>query len=821
MKQELDISVEDGGLDEIRDRESENFNNGQIEHVSVDEMEGLNQEDSVRDVHEGKQEEQDVKSNVVQMNATENDGDHRLTGEDFKPSENDELNEETDEQGVDLGADILEKEEVLASVETPEIPSRSSSLTTGGKSKKKKKRKDYKVNFNALTKDIQQQDHHEHHHDDSLYIEKIEELENVLSNKIEMEARSVLTLKETVDMMARELKKKDEQKKRQEDMMVAQLRQLESSNKATISMLDKVSKSYMEAVEDQKSLMKQHERDVAKMTSVLEAAATVAVTKPPTAPLTSPVQQSAIVETDGADAKPPLAPTTKKDTELFDQIYSDKESEDLKDSNLILDGLGHDKALRAEEAKIRQDQESLATSRKKVSIAVTPHERTGEAPMQLAQRKLNSPKFHVNVSAAMEESFESEVDNWIELSEYYRLDADVMLGDEDSRAALTKIALLWTRLGAQMLVDAEVPSKSTSSETAVVNEGIAASVLKNSSSQSVGTGMSGSSPGWSAKFIPLLKGMKMCAEIALNDLNQKKKDVDAPCLLAKYIPLKTDLSVVMVYTLGLIRKLIEKYTRVSTGDMHSNLVFLLNGIKVGTFPLTELSRDDLKTCLDFQLGLTFSAWDRYDSVCNLIDKGGFINFQNVLLSFQYLPPFSAWLSLEDAATVTMTLLSICEEVWLGDANIDNCDAGETDASSDVVHESFEKAVMLLLVESKDHIQSFRSLLTGDERHNEPSMQLIADLMYDMTRRFINKRCNTKYQPDSVHLTFNKEPIIFDNKKFSAIEFLQYNLKFACGHLARSLQIYDSNSCLGKLFFFFLSFYHFFILQIAQPLLIML
>ena len=55
---------------------------------------------------------------------------------------------------------------------------------------------------------------------------------------MEMEAQSVLNLKQTIDTMAREMKKKDDLKKRQDDMMTAQLKQLEASNKETTLSLE-------------------------------------------------------------------------------------------------------------------------------------------------------------------------------------------------------------------------------------------------------------------------------------------------------------------------------------------------------------------------------------------------------------------------------------------------------------------------------------------------------------------------------------------------------------------------------------------------------
>lgn len=194
--------------------------------------------------------------------------------------------------------------------------------------------------------------------------------------------------------------------------------------------------------------------------------------------------------------------------------------------------------------------------------------------------------------------------------------------------------------------------------------------------QQLNTNMSivlSTSSSFNVKFVPLLLGIRTSAIAALGQSNYDKDDDNRN----KTNPEKfsTDLSVVMVFVFGLVLKMIQRYRHaidnavdnaVGQGAGQSNLVFLLNRLKMGALPITELSREDVRATIEELLGVQFIAWDKFDGVCNIISNAGFLHVTCFLTAFRSLPPLVHWLPYPDSAQVVLMLMTMCSEYWVRD-----------------------------------------------------------------------------------------------------------------------------------------------------------
>ena len=337
----------------------------------------------------------------------------------------------------------------------------------------------------------------------------------------------------------------------------------------------------------------------------------------------------------------------------------------------------------------------------------------------------------VDLKATLDDEAEDEVDLWQSILSQYTYSDDTIIVTSDSRVVLRKVASLWVRLGLKMLEDASGVRSSNADN-------------KDSRDQLLTT-----------KMIDALTGMQRCAYTVLMNEEEKGNDHNNRDNIPKDSAVfRYQQAVIMVFQLGMIRKLFERF---KDKRQRVQLLFLFNRLREGELPITELGREDLRWLMENSLNVSFNEnWAKFDGVIQRLDPDnkGFVDASKCLQAFKLLNPFTDIVSSRHWQRVPLMLLS-CATSQLTDKNKDI-----NNLLSDLVVELSTKVASCRMFVQRNYnneddedysgpaiVGSFEGLGEGDygdldedkgDTDLSKEMRVVSDMLYELTRRHFDQ-----------------------------------------------------------------------------------
>jgi len=368
----------------------------------------------------------------------------------------------------------------------------------------------------------------------------------------------------------------------------------------------------------------------------------------------------------------------------------------------------------------------------------------------------------------MNQTAATEVRVWKRLLRRYKHRAGTNMTVPDTTAQLSRVAVLWLRLGMQMLDDARariLPPPGGSSKPqapraagACVDEDdeeedeeedlgppndaevealrglqrCARQLLQVHDDAVAAAGAAAAAAGTEsaskAAYGPTPPEEKILTKIRVRPASHAALPLSAKASSAASSSRKHDydLAVGMVFCLGLVKRLMDRYPEPRD---RTNLLFLFTRLREGSLPLSELSRENFRSLLTTTLHVALPAWAHFDSLCQRLDPEGkgWIPAQRALHVFANLNPLSEGLGPGDAQGLALLLLTLAS-------------AGLARKNKDC-----NDAFVDLVTARASHVASFAALARGefDKGADSPSSWAGAD---DANNAKENEATGTGNQP---------------------------------------------------------------------------
>eukprot|EP01041_Mallomonas_annulata_P002211 gene2211-4299_t len=231
---------------------------------------------------------------------------------------------------------------------------------------------------------------------------------------------------------------------------------------------------------------------------------------------------------------------------------------------------------------------------------------TAEHPLKQARRLLVDntngnfdSTFNSNIHDRLETTANNQMRLWGEIMSSYRIKGHLRVHSIDNDYTFRQAALLWVRLGLKVWEDG--------------NRGKAGGIVNEVSDA--------------------LHGLLSCCQtqmIQTKTMTNRKGESEST------YPNRFEIAVVAVCFLVFMNKILDR----CRGADASYKLLVFDRIKEGSFPVGELSRKDLKYLFTKLLGVEFSSWNIFDTICQRFNPGkhGFVHWANIVSAFQNLCP---------------------------------------------------------------------------------------------------------------------------------------------------------------------------------------